>query len=283
MKVAVLGAGGQLGGAITEAFTAICETVAFTHHDLDVTDRAEVFRMVDLHKPTVLFNASGMTDVDGCERDQKRAYAVNALAPRWLAEAAQRVNGLFVHVSTDYVFDGAKGSPYHEWDHPRPVQTYGRSKLAGEAEVQAHASRYTIVRTSWLYGGPERGFVRSILRQVGEGNSVPLRVVTDQRGSPSYALDVARAVAQLIRNDVRGVIHVANEGGCSRHELAQEIVRLCESTKVVEAMNSKDLRLEGAVRPKDTSLESYVCLAVGVHLRPWQESLEEFLHGARRG
>ncbi len=275
MKVTVIGAGGQLGRALIDSFQDSAEVHGFAHEDLDVTCRRDVLGALETAGPDVVVNAAAMTDVDGCELKTAAAFAVNTLAVRWFAEACLISGARLVQISTDYVFSGDQEVPYQEWDPPGPLQVYGRSKLAGECEAISGCPGSLIVRTSWLYGGSERGFVQAVLRKLHAAST--LRVVTDQRGSPSYTRDVAQAIAQMVQIGVTGVTHVTNGGSCSRYELAQEIAHCAGTGAVVEPVRTVDLQPSAARRPPNTALESLVCPAVGVVLRPWQEAIDEFV------
>lgn len=276
MRVAVFGAGGQLGQALQEVLqhSDRHDVLPFTRADVDVADRAAVDGAVEASRPDVLINVAAMTDVDGCERDQAWAYRCNSLAARWLAVAAERHGALLIHVSTDYVFSGEKGAPYHEWNTTEPIQAYGSSKLAGEGEVRWHCPRHLIVRTSWLYGGPDKGFVRAILRLAKQGD--PLHVVADQAGSPSFAGDVARGITGLMDRGAVGTVHVANTGRASRFEFAQEIVRQAGYKVPVQTLETAPVP-SVARRPRDTALESLVLDGLGVQMPTWQEGLQAFL------
>src|SRR2546423_4158739 len=180
MCVLVTGAAGALGHDLAIAF-ADHEVVACDHATLDVTDRDRVLQVVGAVRPDVVVNAAAWTDVDGCEGDPDRAFAVNALAVRHVAEAAGHVGAWLCHLSTDYVFDGRAPSPYVEWDDPNPLSVYGRSKLGGEHEV---GERATVVRSSWLAGGTGRRLVQTMLVAPGRGGA--LRVVAAQVGGPPF-------------------------------------------------------------------------------------------------
>lgn len=274
MKIIIFGAGGQLGLAFVKSLSGKHSVSALTKREIDVTDRIAVSEAVNSVRPDVLINAAALTDVDGCERSPDSAYITNGLAVRWQAQAAEGVRALFVQISTDYVFDGRKGSPYHEWDPVGPIQVYGSSKLAGEWEARLLLSRHLIVRTSWLYGGHEKGFLQAVLRQAREGK--PLSVVTTQAGSPSFTGDVAKAVGDLIEAGVFGTVHLTNGGRATRYDFAREIVNVAgidADISPAEVMPPTAL----APRPRDTSLRSLVAAAAGVRMRPWQDALEEFI------
>ncbi len=193
MRVLVTGAGGQLGRDVVLACGgAGDDVVACTHAELDVTDRDAVLGAVLSVRPHAVIHAAAWTAVDDCEADLERAYASNALAVRWVAEACRRADAHLVHLSTDYVFSGAKSGPYVEWDEPDPLSAYGRSKLAGEREAGPEA---TIVRTSWVCGEHGANMVKTILRLAGEHDQ--LTFVDDQRGHPTFTADLAPMLRRL--------------------------------------------------------------------------------------
>lgn len=220
MKVLVTGAAGQLGQDVTAQFAVSGhEVVAASRRDLDISRRDEVLGAVGSVRPDVLVNCAAYTAVDACESEAERAYGVNAWAVRHLAEATRRFDVHLCHVSTDYVFSGDKAEPYHEWDQPDPRSVYGASKLAGEREVGEAA---TVVRTSWLCGRGGSNMVGTVLRLAAEDG--PLRFVDDQRGSPSFAPDVAAVIERLCADRRPGLFHVTNQGEASWYEFAQEIM-----------------------------------------------------------
>jgi len=272
MRLLVFGAGGQLGQALVHTLEASHEVTGFTRAQVDVCDRSQVHSAVARLHPDVVINAAAMTDVDGCERDPGQAYRVNALAVRWMVEAADDIHATLAHVSTDFIFSGEERTGYTEWDLPGPIQTYGASKLAGETEA-ATARRHLVIRTSWLYGGPERGFVQAILRRASEGHD--LDVVIDQVGSPSYTGDVADMARLLLEEGVTGAVHVANAGSVSRYDFAREIVRLAGLHVAVRPLDAPPASVLAA-RPRNTSLQTAVLTALGRSMPRWQEGLRTF-------
>ena len=222
MRIAITGARGQLGKALQEVLRAE-EIIPLNRPDYDVTKPQVIPAIAEL-SPEVVIHTAAMTDVDGCARDPDRAYLVNALGTQNVALACQRCSAAMVYVSTNEVFDGAKGEPYLEFDRPNPINAYGRSKLAGELFVQTLLDRFYIVRTSWLYARGGQNFVTKIIRAADEWGR--LRVVTDEVGSPTYAPDLAQAIAKLIRTGHYGVYHLTNEGACSRYDFAVRILEL---------------------------------------------------------
>lgn len=279
MRALIAGAAGQLGRSLT---AELAGEVAWAggRAELDVTDGEAVLATVGRVRPDVIFNASAYNKVDAAESETARALEVNALAPRLLARAAREVGGLLVHFSTDYVFDGASSRPYREDDCPRPICAYGASKLAGEGLVNASGCEGLIVRTSAVFGrGGSRqkggSFVERILEQARSGR--PLRVVSDQVFSPTYAPDLARAVVALVRAGTRGLFHVTGGGSCSWHELAEAGLALAGVAAPVAAISSRDLGA-AAARPAYSVLDNGRYLSLGLPpLRPWREALAESL------
>src|SRR5437879_8790775 len=222
MRILITGAGGQLGRELQDLLSGE-EIHAAGHADLDVANRDAVFKAVERARPAWIINAAAFNDVDGAETAAERAFAVNGLGPAHLADAAARTGARLLHISTDYVFDGTKGTPYTEEDNPNPQSVYARSKYEGERRVLDSEANACVLRTSWLYGEHGRNFVKTILQAAERGG--PLRVVSDQTGSPTSTHDLADAIAALIRASARGLFHVVNRGACSRNELSRAIVQ----------------------------------------------------------
>ncbi len=222
MRVLVTGAAGQLGREVVDLCTAAGdEIVACDHATLDVTDRDRVLQVLAAAAPDAVIHAGAWTNVDGCETDPDRAYAVNALGTRHVAEGARMVGARVCYVSTDYVFDGAGQRPYHEWDAVNPVSVYGRSKLAGEAVLDPDD---TVVRTSWVCGRHGRNFVKTILARAAEGQT--LTVVDDQHGCPTFADDLAGMLRHLVVARLPGLFHVTNQGATTWFRFARDAVEV---------------------------------------------------------
>jgi dTDP-4-dehydrorhamnose reductase len=267
------GAGGQLGHDLEETLRDH-ELRAYDHAGLDVADRDAVLREVERVRPECIINAAAFNDVDGAETAAEAAFAVNGAGPGFLAAAAKGVGASMVHISTDYVFDGSKGSAYTEADTPNPLSVYGKSKYEGERRVLESGASVCVLRTAWLYGHHGKNFVKAILYAATKGG--PLRVVADQVGSPTATADLAQAIGQLITTPARGLFHVANVGSCSRFEFAQAIVR--GKVKVL-AITSADAA-RPARRPADSSLVSIKWPRIGIMTLPsWQVALDKFLGG----
>ena len=274
MRVLVTGAAGALGHDLAIAF-ADQEVVAFDHATLDVTDRDRVLQVLGAVRPAVVVNAAAWTDVDGCEGDPDRAFAVNALAVRHIAEAAGHVGAWMCQLSTDYVFDGRSPAPYVEWDDPNPLSVYGRSKLGGEHEI---GERATIVRSSWLAGVTGRSFVRTMLAAAMRGR--PLRVVDDEVGSPTFTPDLAAMIRRLVTERRPGLHHVTNQGTTSRYALAVESLRLAGfDAGIVEPITASELDPpRPATRPKQSVLDNAALRLAGMPLlADYHEPLERLV------
>jgi len=286
MKVAVIGANGQLGTDTARAFEdSGDEVVALAHGDVEIADRDSVFAALRGQRPRIVVNTAAMHHVDNCEREPERAFAVNALGARNLALAARDIDALLIHVSTDYVFDGAKTSPYVETDYPRPLNAYGNSKLAGEHFVECVAERYFVVRTSGLYGKAPcrakggRNFVELMLKLGRERGEV--RVVDDERVSPTNTRELARQIVALSRSDAYGLYHATAESSCSWHEFAQAIFALSQTTVNVKVA-SPDEFLAKTPRPKYSVLENRALKLAGLNtFGTWEEGLCDYLGASR--
>jgi dTDP-4-dehydrorhamnose reductase len=248
--------------------------------ELDVTDERAVAALVARVRPDVIFNATAYNRVDAAESEPERAFAVNALAPRALALAARDAGALLVHVSTDYVFDGALTRPYLEDDLAQPLSVYGASKLAGERHVLAPGAEALVVRTSGVLGrrgSAQKGgsFVDRVLAQARAGK--PLRVVADQVFAPTSATELAGALVELVRLGARGLYHVTNQGSCSWHELASAALAAAGLERPVAAIAAAELGLP-ARRPAYSVLDTSRVRALGLPpLRPWRDALADIM------
>lgn len=283
MRIVVTGAGGQVGAEVVGLLEPQThhEVVGLDHHALDTGDRDAVEQVLGSVLPDAVVHCGAWTDVDGCEADPDRAWRDNALAVRHVASAASRVGAHVVHVSTDYVFGGTKAEPYHEWDALAPQSVYGHSKAGGELELQRHASSWTLVRTAWVFGRRGRNFVDSILARARAGE--PLRVVDDQRGSPTYAPDLAQALVRLAIGRHQGVFHVTNQSSCTWHRFAEEIVAAAgvAPTVPIERITSAELA-RPAARPSNSVLDNVALRLQGLPLlRDYHDALVAKLGGAR--
>lgn len=282
MKILVTGACGMLGrylvGMLTNLSTAGnlgLEITATDREQLDITHRQETARFISDCKPNVIVNCAAFTNVDACETQISDAFAVNASGAKNVAMAGKQIGAKIVHVSTDYVFDGAKMDSYSETDKPNPLSVYGKSKLEGELAIQEITDNYTILRTAWLFGPYRRNFVTAILDRGKKNREVS--VVTDQYGSPTYTADLSQAVWNVISQDVRGLYHFTNTGRCSRYDWAKKIFELMGEQVSVLPVKTADYK-RAAIVPQNSALNcAKYRLATGHKIRPWQEVLEEYL------
>ena len=273
MKLLVTGAAGMLGrDVMLAAGNAGHEVVGYGRVELDVTDPAQLRRRLELERPDVVINCAAWTDVDGAETAEEAAFAVNGRGAGNVAAAAAEVEARIVHVSTDYVFDGAKGAPYVESDQPAPLSAYGRTKLAGEEAVAAANKRHFIVRSAGLFGVGGRNFVGTMLRLAEAQNEVT--VVRDQVGSPTYTWHLAYGIVRLIEGIEYGIHHMAASGQCSWYEFAREIFEQAQVECRVLSITSEEFGA-AAPRPAFSALASQREHAI--RLPPWQDGLAGYL------
>ena len=248
--------------------------LAPTSAELDVREKSEVESFVKQHKPEWIINCSAWTNVDGAEEFQEEALALNATAVKDIAEVASSNNSHLIHISTDYVFNGAKGAPYEELDSTNPINQYGKSKATGESAILAsNLSSYYIVRTSWLYVVSGKNFAKTMVRKA--LNNETAAVVEDQFGSPTSARDLAEGIIEIIKvNPDPGVYHFSNKGNCNWFEFAQEIYRLCDSgALLVKPIKTAELA-QKAQRPVNSELNTSKWHSSGLSkLTSWQEAL----------
>lgn len=285
MRILLIGAGGQLAEDLHQVLAGE-EIATVSHAGLDIGDRAAVELYVQQIRPECVINTAAYNLVDACEDQPQQAFAVNALGPFHLAQAAQGIGATLVHFSTNFVFDGAKRSPYVETDPPRPLSVYAMSKLAGEWFVRQYCERHFLVRTAALYGhagNRSKGgnFVERMIRLVEEGK--PLRVVCDQIVNPTCTHDLAEGIGSLIQTNRYGLYHMVNTGECSWHDFAQEALRLAGLRSDITPVNTQELGAK-ARRPLYSALDNAALRAIGLpDFRPWQEALADYMkHRSRQ-
>jgi dTDP-4-dehydrorhamnose reductase len=273
MKLLVTGAAGMLGrDVMLAAGNAGHDVVGFGHTELDVTDADSVAAKLDAERPDVVINCAAWTDVDGAEEAEEMAMAVNGTGAGKVAGAAAGVGASVVYVSSDYVFDGAKGAPYTESDQPAPLSAYGRTKLAGEEATAVANPRHFVVRSSWLFGIGGSNFVETMLRLAADHGEV--LVVHDQVGSPTYTWHLAYGIVRLIEGLEHGIHHMAAAGSCSWYEFAREIFEQANvECKVLSA--TTDMLGRPAPRPPLSALVSEREHAI--ELPSWQDGLAGYL------
>lgn len=271
MKVLITGGNGQLGQALQKQLTA--HTV--NSERVDITIKEQVFDHIQSYQPDVVIHSAAYTNVDGCAKDPQKAYLVNGYGTQNVALACQAVGSALVHVSTNEVFAGDNPAGYEEWMDKRPLNAYGRSKAHAEYHVETLLQNFYIVRTSWVYSPIGRNFIHAILKRAQETGKIS--VVTDEVGNPTYAHDLAQAIAQLIETGQYGTYHFTNAGSCSRWAFANEIVHLAGLEGVVnEPILGKEFR-RASTPPPFGVLKNIAGQAVGITLRPWQEALADYM------
>jgi len=287
-RVLVIGAKGMLGRDLVKVLYSTFRTdkhsdwevLEWDIDEIDIREEKTTVTKIESFHPEIVINVAGYTDVDGCESNEEKAFAVNAEGMKHVALGALQCRAKVVYLSTDYIFDGKKREPYLEDDPPNPLNVYGRSKWKGEQYVRELLEDALIIRTQWLYGRFGNNFVSSILRQ-GREKKV-LSIVNDQIGSPTYTVDLSEAISVLLKYDVRGVFHVANSDLCTWYTLGQAILKLSgmERVKVIP-ISSKELG-RPAVRPPYSVLNCQKLRQVtGMTLRPWVEALKDFILSVR--
>ena len=279
MRIAVLGSAGQLGRDLTPRLVG--EVVPVPRGDGDLA-RPEVLRATLLElKPDAVVNCAAYNFVDKAETEPDAAFKVNGDGVRHLADICREIGAYLVHVSTDYIFglDETRSDPLGEDAPPGPVSAYGLSKLAGEYWARMRCPKHLVIRTCGLYGvwgsgGKGGNFVETMLRMAGQGK--PLKVVADQRCTPTYTADLADAIAQLIAKEVTGLVHATNAGACSWHEFAAEIFRLAGVAADLSPISSAEFAAP-ARRPGYSVLACRRLADAGIPMRPWQEALAAYL------
>jgi dTDP-4-dehydrorhamnose reductase len=273
MRVTIFGATGLLGKALVQAWQQD-DVVFLGSRNADIQDREQVFSTVRQTRPEWIVLAAAYTDVDGCESNREKAMSVNCQGAVNVAHAAKSCGARLLFLSTDYVFDGQSASPY-ETDHPRaPQSVYGKSKSDAEEKVLAILPDCCIVRTAWVFGIGGKCFPDTILKLAETRQA--LEIVDDQRGSPTYTPDLARAIIQLCRRNATGIVHVTNDGECTWFEFASEIIRQAELSTVVRPTTS-DKFVRPAPRPKYSVLSPKSRERYGVAMPHWRDALRSYL------
>ncbi|SFE32774.1 dTDP-4-dehydrorhamnose reductase [Thermoanaerobacter thermohydrosulfuricus] len=288
MKLLITGAKGQLGlqirsiiergkseiGEIDEIYKN-AEIIYVSHDKLDITILKDVLEYIEKYRPDIIINCAAYTNVDRCESDIDTAFKVNAIGPRNLAIAAQKVGAKLLHVSSDYVFSGTGSVPFREYDIPQPISVYGKTKLLGEQYVREFCDKYFIVRTAWLYGKYGKNFVYTILNAAKEKGY--LEVVNDQRGNPTNAEDLAYHILKLVLTDEYGIYHCTGKGECSWYDFACKIVEYAGINCTVVPITSDKIN-RAAKRPSYSSLDNMMLrCTIGDRMRNWEDALKVFI------
>jgi dTDP-4-dehydrorhamnose reductase len=278
VKILIIGARGMLGRDLQPILSLRHEVIGTDLDELDITRPGKPRETIDCLRPDVVINLAAITDVDGCESQREKAFLVNAQGAVEVARGCAATGARLIHLSTDYVFDGTSPIPYTEEALPRPLNVYGESKLLGERGVRETGRNFLILRTAWLYGRHGKNFVDTILRLSSQQEEI--RVVNDQRGSPTYTRDLSRAIDLLLKREERGVLHVTNSGSCTWFEFAEKILALKnpgDPRVRLLPISSPELG-RPAKRPANSVLDcSKFERIAGWKMRHWEESLKEYI------
>ena len=283
-RIMITGASGQLGLALYELLKSqsqyeLLRTDVFASDDgaiqaLDITDEAEVRAYIDMNLPEIIINCAAFTAVDLCESQEDKAYQINALGPKNLAVAAEGIAAKLLHVSTDYVFDGMAFEPYEEDFQTNPISVYGRTKQAGDVFVRANCSKFFILRTAWVYG-EGKNFIKTMLRLAKTNSKV--RVVADQYGTPTSALELARVIIFLMETDGYGIYHATCEGSTTWYEFAKTIFQSAGIDITVEPISTSDYPAP-AKRPMYSVLDNKALRERhGYYMKDWKEAFQEYI------
>jgi dTDP-4-dehydrorhamnose reductase len=273
MRITLFGASGLLGKALMHERRED-EMTGFGSSDVDIRDEKQVLELLQQSRPDWTILAAAYTDVDGCETNRDLAFDVNFRGAANVARAARQCGSRMLFLSTDYVFDGTKTTPYSTSDARAPRSVYGQSKADAEVELKQILPDCCIVRTSWLFGTGGKCFPDTILKLA--ENRPQLEVVGDQRGSPTYVVDLARAIIQLCRKNAAGIVHATNRGECSWYELASAIITDSKLTTLVRETTS-DKFARPAPRPKYSVLSPESLQKYGVVMPEWRDALRRYL------
>lgn len=276
MKVLITGANGQLGRDITN----LCrknghDVTACGSNELDITRYDVVIEKTQNLKPDIIINCAAYNAVDLAETEWEKAFLVNGIGPKNLSLAANEVNAVLIHYSSDYVFNGKTSVAYTIADLPDPISRYGESKLLGELEVMRHAARYYLLRVSWVFGLGNVNFVKKVLEWSDKSDSIT--VVDDQIASPTYTQDLAKATLDLIQTDQYGLYHCTNSGHCSRFDFAAYVLQQVGWPGELIPGKSSDFETP-ATRPQFSVLDNFgLKQVIGYSLPSWQDATERFL------
>lgn len=282
LKIALIGANGQLGADIASHFSQgdRYQLTTLTRNDIDITNPEMVHQVLTSQKFDVVINSAAYVRVDDCEDQIKTAFDVNAIGALNVARACREIDALSVYISTDYVFWGDRLEPYTETDMPKPINIYGTSKLTGEYLVEQTAPRFLILRISSVFGkagasGKGGNFIETIIKKARAGD--PIRVVQDMFMSPTYTYDAARLLDELLRVGAKGIIHGANVGSCSWYEFASLALQLAKIDHPIAAIPATAF-ITKATRPMNSALKSDRLSAItSFQMRSWQEALNAYL------
>lgn len=276
MNILILGYKGMLGNDLVLRFIGSHDIIGKDIEDFDIASADACEKVISDAEPDVVINAAAYTNVDGCESNRELCFSVNAEGVKNIAMICKDRGIKVVHFSTDYVFNGKKGTPYLEDDLCDPINVYGLSKLAGERYLLQYSENYLLIRSSWLYGRNGKNFVRTIVEKARTEKS--LKVVDDQVGAPTFTWDLARAVQLLVEGQYNGIFHITNRGHCSWYEFAQKIVKFSSANDVAVHPIKSDALARPANRPSYSVLGCRKFIeSTGKTMRYWQVALGDFI------
>lgn len=294
MKILVTGATGMLGYDLCKVLAEKNNVVGLSRGKqivrgglpgldfvkADITDKKGLTDLILKYRPDLIVHSAAIADVDFCELNPDVAFNVNTEGTKNVADAAEKTGSYLIYISTDYVFDGIKNSPYAEDDEPNPISVYGRSKLEAERYIQTHTGNHSIIRSAWMFGKGGKNFVDATLESARKNKKI--RAISDKYGSPTYTLDLSRAISDLsdkiaIRRVVSGIYHISNAGACSRYQFAKEILECANLEAEVMAINAKDAG-GPALRPNMSALDnSKIKELLNYSLRHYREAFKDYL------
>src|SRR5438552_11412765 len=281
-SIIIIGANGRLGAALTRQYQRAFSVKAFARSQLDLGKLDQVRSTLSETEFDLLVNCGALTNVDYCESHRDEAFLINAQGPGLLADICAEKSGRLIHISTDYVFNGKQDTPYIEEDPPAPLSVYAESKLAGEEEVLAVSPKNLVVRLSWVFGPDKPSFIDQIIQRARENDVVT--AVADKFSAPTYTIDVANWLRLAIDKNANGILHLANNGGCSWQEWAQYAIDVCRNlglplkTERVGAVSLADMTNFVAQRPVHTALSTAKFTSLtGVQPRHWREAVAEYI------
>jgi dTDP-4-dehydrorhamnose reductase len=282
MRIVIVGAGGRLGAAVAREYASDFDVRGFRHVDLNLTDSNEIRELLSPLEFELLINCAALTNVDYCESHREEAVSTNAEGPSVLAELCNEKNAKLIHISTDYVFDGKKRTPYSEDDEAIPLSSYGQSKREGELRVLAASERHLVARLSWVFGPDRPSFIDQVIQRARQ--SADVAAIGDKFSAPTYTLDVARWLRAAWENDLTGLLHLANGGECSWQEYAQYAIDCCHKNRLalmattVRGLAMADMKSFIAKRPPYTVLSTAKFTSgAGMSPRNWREAVAEYI------
>jgi dTDP-4-dehydrorhamnose reductase len=279
MRIAVIGVNGQLGSDCKTLLSTDNETVGCDIPEVNIASRESVDTILNKIHPDVIINCAAYTAVDDCEKETTLSWQINADGPKYLAQAAERLNSRLIHISTDYVFDGRKEipEPYLETDTPNPLSQYGRSKLAGEKMVSEYASNHSILRTAWLYSATGKNFLKTMLKLAVSDPDRELQVVNDQYGSLTWSYTLALQIQNLLHSDLNGIMHTTAEGYSSWYEAARYFLDGMAVPYTMSPCTTAEYPTP-AHRPANSILANQALLDAGLStFVNWQEDIDTFI------